>query len=377
MAVRIVVDHPRGGGVRFGRGLAVLFGAIFVLAGLIAAVLPLLLIVAAVGTLVSGESLDLSDDDGLLQVVLATAIAITGLFVGLKLIRGRRRMVLFLRRFGHGEATAVVTAAVETAVGNAWRVVTLDDKFVAPVGVTAFGRRAPRLGLMVGLAGVGGFAWWWASGGVDRLFDSFVEDTTSQVEGLAEGIFAVIAAAVLAVFVLVFIIAVATFAGGVTFLSYVTSRAGRRGEREKRAEINGSRDISPVTGRIARSTRRTLGPRLVVVRVATPVWQDVVRQLAGRADLVIVDVSHPTENLVWEIETLRARAAPGWILIAHRPSFAALTDRPMVPGSPAARLLAGIDGSDVIAYDTDRDAMRRFIRALSGSLAHARDGALS
>jgi hypothetical protein len=43
--------------------------------------------------------------------------------------------VLFLRRFGYDDATGAVTFAVNRTIGSTYRLVTLDDAEVAPLGV--------------------------------------------------------------------------------------------------------------------------------------------------------------------------------------------------------------------------------------------------
>jgi hypothetical protein len=365
MAVRIV-DHPKRPRLRLGRRMAVLFGVVFVIAGLIAAIFPLLFVLAIVSSPALGDDVTVTDED-VAGLLITTGYAVVGLIVGPRLIRGRRRMVLFLRRFRHDEATAMITAAVETAVGNSWRVVTLDDESVAPVGVVKFGRRLARSGMFVGLGVVGLVAWWWATGGVGQLLDDLFDGIAAEAEG-ADVIGAVIAAAVIGVIVLVLILAATTFFGGLTLLSVASLRARRRSERAKRAEIGTRSDIGQVVDGIARSTKRIFAPRLVVVRVANPVWQEVVLDLADRAHMVVVDVSEPTDHLAWEVETLHGPSYPARILIAHRPDLLALTGG-QASGDPSVlRLLAAIDGSEVIAYETDNRSIRRFVRALAGAL---------
>lgn len=63
-----------------------------------------------------------------------------------RLIRGARNLVLFLRRFAYSEATRVVTFAASGALGRSWRVVTLDDGAIAPVGVASGTTRLSCLG---------------------------------------------------------------------------------------------------------------------------------------------------------------------------------------------------------------------------------------
>lgn len=62
-------------------------------------------------------------------------IAIIGIRYGRRLVRGTRSPVLFLRRFGYRGSMQVVTSAVANTIGSSWRLVTLDDAAIAPVGV--------------------------------------------------------------------------------------------------------------------------------------------------------------------------------------------------------------------------------------------------
>jgi hypothetical protein len=66
-------------------------------------------------------------------VAVAIGSGLVTLRIGLAFVRGRRRTELFLRRFGHVEATEAVTFAA-SRVGRSWRLVTLDDDRIAPVG---------------------------------------------------------------------------------------------------------------------------------------------------------------------------------------------------------------------------------------------------
>jgi hypothetical protein len=63
------------------------------------------------------------------------AIAVGGLRLGLRLVRRNRTLILFLRRFGYDDAQSAVTYAVLQTIGSSWRVVTLDDAEMAPIGV--------------------------------------------------------------------------------------------------------------------------------------------------------------------------------------------------------------------------------------------------
>lgn len=139
MPVHIVWDHPEHHSLRrAARSIVVITGLASVLAGLAASLVPLALAVRAGIQLLTGADVDL--DRAVRQAAVAVVVALVALPVGLVLLRGRRRVVLFLRRFGHQDATAVVTFAVARTIGSSWRLVTLDDAAIAPVGVAAWPR---------------------------------------------------------------------------------------------------------------------------------------------------------------------------------------------------------------------------------------------
>jgi hypothetical protein len=60
----------------------------------------------------------LSADQILLAWAVSTPLALFGVRRGLRLVRGRRSLVLFLRRFGYDDATGAVTFAVTRTIGN-------------------------------------------------------------------------------------------------------------------------------------------------------------------------------------------------------------------------------------------------------------------
>jgi hypothetical protein len=62
-----------------------------------------------------------------------------------------------------------------------------------------------------------------------------------------------------------------------------------------------------VARQLAAESRKIFAPRLVVLRVASEVWQPTVMRLASAGSLTIIDVSDPTENLLWEIQSLTDR----------------------------------------------------------------------
>ena len=116
------------------------------------------------------------------------------------------------------------------------------------------------------------------------------------------------------------------------------------------------------------------GPRLVVLRVATPEWQLAVRELASQCPIVLLDVSEPTENVIWEVEELTLRKIRP-VLIGEYVRVLPLS----APGAPSgdrtalhARLAALLHGHEVLAYTVDPPGLNRFARALRSVLLERR-----
>ena len=151
----------------------------------------------------------------------------------------------------------------------------------------------------------------------------------------------------------------------------------RKAEAAKTAAITESHQIGPAAHTIAEQARQTFAPRLVVIQVATSVWQPTVSALARVAEACIIDVSEPTEHLLWELYELE-RSHPGrWIVIGEHQRVAVWANRTadsFPAGSIDARAAALLDARDVLAYTTDRRGMRRFARALHGMLLDIADG---
>src|SRR5262249_58970242 len=113
MAVTVRLDAPSPGtGARWVRAAGTLLGALFVFVGLVAcmsaSVLSFFLLLTAFPTtghagsgagVASWHGIDL----GRVHSVWRAAVpaAVLGLVLGVPLVRGRQRLVLFLRRFGH------------------------------------------------------------------------------------------------------------------------------------------------------------------------------------------------------------------------------------------------------------------------------------
>jgi hypothetical protein len=377
-ALNIVDDGQRSRAPRhrLGHALRWLLGTVLLLASVIAA-LPTIFVAAA--TLVftlAGDPPDLDTlepGDVAFLAGSAAAAAVLG-WLAVRLLRGRRHLVLFLRRFGFTPATQALTAAAVGALGQGWRLVTLDDREIAPVGVNRRSTWAVRLLWLGALVALGAGVWyaanWFSGDQLSSAVSEAIDDAnagSSTADDPVAAIFGAIVAAlvvgtvVVLVGLVVLIVPVAVAGTAALFLG-LGNRSVRRAERAKAVRIEQPGDVERATSTIRKRVRRVFAPRMAVARVANPLWQDVVRRLARLADATIVDVSEPSPNLLWELHTLGAEGVR-WVPVGRRERLSALT---VDPATEAIELRRVLGGRAVLAYSTDR--LDDFAGALRSSL---------
>jgi hypothetical protein len=422
----IVLDHPRQHlGARLWRRLHVVAGALLLAVGLIASVPAVPLNLAALGFALGWLTTESTDPDPwpdadvpvrelLLAWAVVTPVALVATRGGLRLLRRNRALILFLRRFGHDAAQAAVTFAVLRTIGASWRVVTLDDAEMAPIGVAAGPRRLFRAGHLTSkhvmavahFAGLRTFpvlitAMWGvvalqaAGGALDYLrtgetrwgewaaaLDPYVRILAAVFDGRAPveaigptlpGLFAILAiAAAISFGVLILTMAallVALPLSAVLMFLSSSADAVREAETTKAVAVTSPSAVRHAAQAIARRSRRVFGPRLVVVRVSSDAWQQTVAELASLASVPLIDVSEPTDNVLWELEQLTARFGDRCVLIAEHGRAVALAAPGAARLSPEEhRLTRLLAGRQVLAYTLDRQGLRRFARALRGML---------
>ena len=374
--------------------------------------------------IVMGALLGHSDDpaaDGnpwlkemLLALAISTPIAIVGIRVGLRLLRGKRGIVLFLRRFGHSDATKAVTFAARKTVGGSWRLVTLDDAQIAPLGISAGTRKA------FGAAGLLGRVWLvflqvgeffmkrvipltfgamlavfalellraapdWSAVREDGTIAPY-RDTLASLLGFGipldaiglslPGVFAVVAILLALELVAIFVwmgampvlaILVIVLFPLITIIQWSAGSA-KKAEASTRRSIHVKNEIRPAAQSVVQLSRSVFAPRLVVLRVANPVWRQTVEGFAAVCSAPLIDLSDVSENVFWEIEELTRRFGPRCLLVGRHDRVAWLADPPLGLGSDEQRLLRLIEGHEVLAYTTDRRGIRRFARSLRAKL---------
>lgn len=399
--IRVVTTHPhRHPLARVVRPVALAGGALLYVVGIVAVTgfvaVAFLLASWWFGSDRDPAELPLEPTTLILLLAAAAVLMVGGLRYGRRLVLGHRRTVLYLRRFRDDASMAAVTGAARRSLGDAWRIVSLDDAQLAPVALSGTttalftaGRTAARVprvlalvwqrGMQLAFAAglVSGFLLY-RGGGWEALLapldldamDGFplVPQPAAPLGWDAPTVF-------YASVTLVFLLGQATIVAlvvmlGVLALMPLVVAVGSWSDAEKwaRAHVRLRADtleqVDAAASTLAQTRTRVLAPRLVVVTVAAPIWQETVRRLVNRADACLVDVSEPSENVFWELEHLDGAARP-WHAIGERPDLDRLARGAADGTDPAATRLAELlGGRRVLAYGTDGPALRAFPREL-------------
>jgi hypothetical protein len=374
MSVRVITTVDA---VRYRHGFARVAGA---LAGWILVLAGLLVAVPMFGLIVVSLTVGSSADNDFGSLLLYAALGTAAVIGGRRLVRGKRRLILFLRRFGFTGSSRAVSFSVGTAAGRRFRAVTLDDNQLAPVAARWWVRWLLALAslasavLLVFI--VRDAAEWLAGDALGEVFRSTFTGTRSSaleqgenpvgafIGGLVVAIIISMVAGILALGVLILLFAVIGSSLAVSATSWI---GVIRSELGKRPTVREPRAVERAALRVAKRARGIFAPRLVVLRAAGAVWRDTVKRLAGVADIVLIDVSVPSDNLLWEISTLKPDCGNRWILTCETGRVADLANGAGTAGQ-ARQLAHLLDGQDVLAYDTDsRKSLRQFARALRAS----------
>jgi len=334
----------------------------------------------------------------------------------LRLVRGGRTSVLFLRRFGYTDATRAVTFAVTKTVGRTWRLVTLDDEQIAALGIPAapkwfftisygvlqtvlapfkifrFYPLAFALAIGAIVIDVGGAALWPSPGNTveteaTRYFEIFGVLVLSKrlpfemVHLDLPGVFAVFIIVMGWPLVVLPPIAMAVpwwiWLLALAFFVYIgfSIDVVRTADKARTREVKHEPDIWQALYHVGEASQRLLAPRLFVLRVNSDIWHETVSRFANKTSVALIDISEPSANLLWEVEELTLRTKTPCVFIGEHERVAPLGDDDVRSNAelsfPQLALLLG--DQEVLAYTTDRAGQRRFARALRGKLQEVTD----
>jgi hypothetical protein len=421
MAVTVVLDHPRRHtGALLRRTFTEFAGGALVVLGLLATIAAIptsLVVVGLIWVKLAGGDTETEPwpPEGLPVLPIlgiwagSTVVALVGLIGGLRMLRSERGVVLFLRRFGYDDATRIVTHAANETIGGSWRLVTLDDAEIQPIGVETGTRRLVQVTRFLWRAALAffrivGFRVFttailvlWAIVGIELLrmdnwqafLDSGTPDRYADVFARLMSLdlpFDAIEISLLGAFAAVGIVATLSFLAlmamfaalllalpfaGILLFASSSTDAVLAAERAKTRPVQTKAEVEYVAGLVEASRRKVFAPRLLVLRVSTGLWQQTVARLASIATVALIDVSEPTKNLLWELEVMNHQFGHRSILIGKQDRVDALVeslDQQHERGSLEHGLRLALDGHEILAYTTDRAGMRRFARALRGQL---------
>jgi len=327
----------------------------------------------------------LTETEALLMFLL-----IVGLFayipIGLGLLRYGRRGVLYLRRFGYTDGTAVVTDAA-ASLGGRWRFVTLDDRAVVGQGpdsravsrassvkkfsdrleawsdrseeIAARGRRLliPGMRCVVILIALD-----LASG----LFLPEVYPVFMILTVIGVVVIVALSVPILLALALPLLLSLAVLP--VSMSSGFIGAAVDEADRGRFAEIDSVEGLPEEMRRVKRRNRRVLAPRLAVLSVSTAIWREAVLGLAGVCRIALIDVSCPTDSIVWEIEQLTRLPRVRCIFVGEHGRLLKINERHVGRDEVVDATVRLVAGHPVLAYHAGRDS-DDFVRALRSALA--------
>lgn len=295
--------------------------------------------------------------------------------VGERMLNGQRNLVLYLRRFGYTSSTRTVSAAV-ARIGRRWRIATLDDRSIRPMG--------PRGSRALAVAGRVTGSLWAVAGGLGKAVVSIAilgglgtialvltgRDDVLARFGVRNPInllmsFATVIGVVLVVTVagLVAVIVLAPFIGqGDTVISDI-----HEADASKALSVTDGKSLAVARGMMIARGRKIISARLFVLKVETAMWQRTVLAVAADSAVALIDVSEPTANIIWEIDQMQRRFGRRCVFIGHYDRLAHLFAI-AEPGSVQAQMQERLDGCQVLAYRTSRAGTRHFTRALRAAL---------
>ncbi len=370
MPINVIYDyHPTGHRHHITGQITGFIGLLLLLAGLIALIPLILFCIAIISSFIdTGSFPDIKDAYGI--TAIATVIAIILIIPGRRLIRGTRRLVLFLRRFGFVDATQALTFALATAIGKSWRVVTLDDTQVAPVGVKGGARWVSRVIGIVAIVIVSLALVWAFGGGFEEMLSGVMNQQMEAAENPIAGFVTAIVVGLAAGLIILGIVLIpAAFFVSVSFFTWGVNVSVHQAERSKVTEITDVRTIVRTSRKVSRQARGVFSPRLMVVQVASKVWKESVRSLAEKSSAIIIDISEPSDNLLWEVTTLKPIFGSRWVLTGERNHLFNLINSVEGNQSPVIQnLLTILEDETVIAYTNEKKNRKQFARILREKL---------
>lgn len=269
--------------------------------------------------------------------LLAMFASLAAIVAGWLMTSGRKRLVLFLRRFGNEALNDAVRELIRKELKGQLRLVTLDDSAFQPAGPRW---RSLLYSLLPPTAIVAAIAYFFGAG-YERTARSELMDGTPFGAGMA------------LLMVFMYLMAAVVFVVALLF-----GAAAVRTHFIARREIRDERSRTKVVRRLKRfkSVLRSPGfaaPMATVVTSSDEQWQAAVKDIGSVSHVALVDISTPRENVCWEIEAL-ARQPVKMVLLADRRALTKWWDEaPAREVDGLARRMRQLaEGRTLVLYET-------------------------
>ena len=347
-----------------------MLGGMLLFVGTVSAFIVLL----AIFTLISEGHLD---DSGPMYFI-AALLTFVGIPLGRRMLRGRRKLVLYLRKFGFTSSTNVLTYAISTAVGKSWRLVTLDDSVTEPLRVPKFWYNVVRWGTTFGwIILIWRFIVWFRSDHSDADMNESVAEAAKKAQESGQGCVeawlgaiagALLMAAIKFILILALFVIAIVVVGTLTAYSWGAAIAINKAEKSKAFDIQQSDQIDTQVRKIGKVSKRVFSPRLIIAHVSDTIWRDVIAAIDDSTDYIVIDVSEPTQHLLWEVQQMQGMPDNHIIYVGHEPHMQYVLE-PDNHDDVRRQITQLLDGKTVLTYaGQDKRSLRKFAHSFRALL---------
>jgi hypothetical protein len=281
-------------------------------------------------------------------------LSITVLCIAAGLFAGKKYTVLYLRRF-RSDLSQVIINQLRERVAMKVRLITLDDQRIEPLDIPEIWKLLSRLIPALVLLGSIILALY----GVRELGKSQSLRYEGYTPYVQRDVLLLLGLWLLHIWTFFILLMAHLF----------------RVRRQTRIKIRSAKELRAcghLVWKLSRWRYRSglMAPQMTVVSVSHPLWQAAVRDLSCRTEMVIVDVSEPSDALVWEIQHILNTKLPHFF-IAERDRLTAWTLPGAIHSSADCNraIAAMLDNETVIVYSaienravTLRTSLQRALR---------------
>jgi hypothetical protein len=319
--------------------------------------------------------------DGRVSELAGTAIGLLAMYGIWAFASGKKKAVLYLRRFRSTSSNQVLEQAMSASLHRTARLVVLDDGVFPPISLPLGDRMLGIAAwipltvlvltcLLIGQTVVG-----------DRRVDGVILFQLGVVATGSRGFITVMQIPPTAVDASVYAtgslftewpIALATWS--LTLLLAIPVWRYLFLWRESRNPIRRSHDVNRLVRRIRFIRSRFAAPKpagalVTVVSCADELWKEAVRRLAREADAIVIDVSHPSEAVMWELAHCAAEHGDKLLVTANEKEHSLLSTEEATRGA-IEHFIRKSRMHAVLQWDTSMpQSAKRFHRSLRAFIA--------